>query len=295
MGFVKTPQELSVALGGDGVGGPNRFYHAEVYTILYETKPEIIERVLPPGLKPYEKPYVLFAFRDFRHINFDVPYQEPALVIPAVNKGRLGFYAIAMTLSTDIAAFSGRERAGYPKKCGIIRKKREGTQFTGSCERHGIRYATMHVDLNGKTNELYFKEEMKKLFTPPDPNHPTHGNHTINYNYMAHYGVWGKLMNSDEKAQLTVHWKETIPLEETVYGTGSIDYVWSDYDPWAELEVVKVIGAQLTTSESMLVELEVAEEIPIKEYAPYLFNKWDAYAPYQERNWDFKKHEGEVL
>jgi acetoacetate decarboxylase len=295
MGFVKTPQELSLAFGENGVGSCNRFYRGEVYSILYETKPEIIERVLPPGLKPYEKPYVIFHFRDFKHINFAIPYQEPALIIPAVNKGRLGSYAIAMTLSTDIAAFSGRERAGYPKKCGIIKKNRKGNLFTGSCERHGIQYATMRVDLNGITNEPYFKEEMKQLSMPPDPNHPIHGNHTINYNYQAPYGAWGSLINSDKKAQLTVNWKETVKLEETIYGTGSIDYLWSDYDPWAELEVVKIIGAQLTVSESALVDLEVAEEIPIQEYLPYMYNKWDVYAPYQERNWDYKKHDGEIL
>ena len=50
------------------------FYDCQITTILYETKPEIIARLLPPGLEPLDKPYVLLCFNDFQHINFARPY-----------------------------------------------------------------------------------------------------------------------------------------------------------------------------------------------------------------------------
>ena len=43
MGFVKTLEEISEKYRVKG-----EFYNAEVLTVYFETKPEIVERLLPP-------------------------------------------------------------------------------------------------------------------------------------------------------------------------------------------------------------------------------------------------------
>ena len=49
----------------------------------------------------------------------------------------------------------------------------------------------------------------------------------------------------------------------------------SEYDPWAEVEVVKPLGAIYTVGDnSMLPGKTIAEANPM-EFAPYAFLKWD--------------------
>jgi hypothetical protein len=60
MGFVKTPDEIaSRSLATFD------FYDAEMLTVLYETSPEIVERLLPPPLKPAQKPLAMAYLAHF--------------------------------------------------------------------------------------------------------------------------------------------------------------------------------------------------------------------------------------
>ena len=51
MGFVKTLEEISERYQKNG-----EFYDAEVLTVYFETKQEVVERLLPAPLKPAALP-----------------------------------------------------------------------------------------------------------------------------------------------------------------------------------------------------------------------------------------------
>ena len=52
MGFVRSYEELGRTARGKG--GLYEFYDAEMLTVMWETKREIVKRLLPPPLKPTE-------------------------------------------------------------------------------------------------------------------------------------------------------------------------------------------------------------------------------------------------
>jgi acetoacetate decarboxylase len=49
----------------------------------------------------------------------------------------------------------------------------------------------------------------------------------------------------------------------------------SDYDPWAEVEIVKLLGAMYTKGNNAMRPGEVVAEVDPAEFAPYAFLKWD--------------------
>ena len=49
------------------------------------------------------------------------------------------------------------------------------------------------------------------------------------------------------------------------------------HDPWAEIEVVKVLGGMYLQSENEMFPGEVLTEVDSKEFLPYSFIKWDWY------------------
>jgi acetoacetate decarboxylase len=59
------------------------------------------------------------------------------------------------------------------------------------------------------------------------------------------------------------------------FGEGEIIFKPSDYDPWAEVEVVKMLGAMYARGDNSMVAAKVVAEAEPMEYAPHAFLKWD--------------------
>jgi acetoacetate decarboxylase len=49
----------------------------------------------------------------------------------------------------------------------------------------------------------------------------------------------------------------------------------SDYDPWAEVEIVRVLGAIYTVGDNSMKSGTVVAEVDPIEFAPHAFLKWD--------------------
>ena len=76
MSFVKTYEEI---IGNSPESGD--FRDAEMLTLVWETTPEAIQKLLPPPLKPAQKPVALAFVANYPSTNFSLPYQESALLI----------------------------------------------------------------------------------------------------------------------------------------------------------------------------------------------------------------------
>ena len=104
MSFVKTYEEI---VGNSPASGD--FYDAEMLTLVWETTPEAIAKLLPPPLKPAQKPVMLAFVANYPSTNFSLPYQESALLIRASFEGQKGFYCLSMPVTNDMAMAGGRE------------------------------------------------------------------------------------------------------------------------------------------------------------------------------------------
>ena len=72
MGFKRTREEVCESLSG----GMCDFMESEVLSVFYETTPEAVKELLPPGLLPYKRPLICAGYNIFHKTNFEVPYLE---------------------------------------------------------------------------------------------------------------------------------------------------------------------------------------------------------------------------
>ena len=69
MGFVKNLAEIDqISRAGEA-----EFYDAEMVTVYWETRPEIVARILPPPLQPVERPLVSAFIANYPLTNFSLP------------------------------------------------------------------------------------------------------------------------------------------------------------------------------------------------------------------------------
>ncbi len=271
--FNKAQAEVA---GGAFIGKDTVFRPAEVFQILYETKAEKINRILPPPLVPYEKPYVIAAHTNFKDVSFDAGlcgpgYLETALYIPCSYQGVKGTFVVGMILNTDIGTFLGRERGGYPKKIGTVGYYYQGDRYVAFSARHGIPFVTLEGVLDGEPNDPDFLDEFNKAIIS-DPAFPEY---SYNYNFKWSPGVGGNLFLAQPLLMQGKKSKFNLG-EPKLLGKGKVTYVWSDDDPWGDLEVVRVLGCSLEVVESRLYAKGGAA-IPVDPdaFAPYAFYGWD--------------------
>lgn len=150
-----------------------------------------------------------------------------------------------------------------------------------------VTFAKMRVDLGEESDDPNIKAIFAELFAPAGDSFPGHEKHGINWLHVSPFADqgdrWDDMMKPDAPSvKVVAGWKTAEAVEPPKYGSGSIEFVWSDDDPWAELEVVKVIGARRTVSNVQLLEGEVVGEVPARDYAPHSYHGWDVYHEYMD-------------
>jgi acetoacetate decarboxylase len=262
MGFVKSFQEIMAAARTTA-----DFTEAEMVTVFWETKPDIVARLLPPPLKPAEYPLAMAFVAHYPKTNFDVSYREGALFLRAAYGGEEGNYCLAMPVTNDMAMCGGRELYGYPKKMAEISFEVHGDDAGGWVERHGFRYAEIRAKLTGTFNQPDAESKMPRQINDDGSlkgisftyrTYPQPGGGPLDYN------PW-------------LHRQETVLRPKSVrYGQGEIIFQPSPYDPWAEVEVVRMLGAvHVVGNNSMLGATALAAVDPM-QFAPYAFVKYDS-------------------
>jgi acetoacetate decarboxylase len=237
-------------------------FGAELAMVYYLTKSEIVERLLPPPLKPYKEPLVLAFVADYPKTSFCLPYKEGAILIAAEYNGTVGYYNPSMLVTNDIAMAGGREIMGYPKKIADIEYKKEETQISGSLTRHGIKFVELSVNLQEDSNEDRGGEILMALGEKPTPYY--------NYLFLNHPGT-AKVM----KAYLVELYLGQENFEGFEYGSGKISLNKSTYDPWYEVEVETILGGFWFTQDTIMKRGEIVTEVKPEDFAPYAYNRWD--------------------
>ncbi|MFX1355054.1 MAG: acetoacetate decarboxylase family protein [Promethearchaeota archaeon] len=263
MGFVKTPKELE-----DLKRKSFDFYDAEFMAVFWETKPEIVKRLLPPPLKPVKYPVAQAIIANYPKTNFGVIYKEAALFLFGEYNGVIGAYCLAMPVDNDMALIGGRELFGYPKKMSNIQFKKEGKTFEGWVERHGIRYFELKAELNNKLNA---KDAMKiVLDLGLNPSKPR----SITYNYKF---FRSPLYEGFDFNPRLIREEITMQASEMILGEAEVKLNVSKYDPWSEVDVERVLGCLYLKTNSQMQPGEVVAEIEQEKFEPYSFMKIDPY------------------
>ncbi len=263
MGFVKTLQEIMV-----NTRPTADFYGAEMLTIFWETKPEIVAKLLPPPLKPANQPIAMAFVANYPRTNFDVVYKESALFLRAVYNGEEGGYCLSMPVTNDMAMAAGREFLGFPKKIADIHFKRDGHSVEGWTERRGVRFMEVRAKLSGKFNDPAAQEILTAALKPG-----TDGAiNTISYNFKHFPAPEGGAFDYNPRL---VKQETVLRPKEMLLGEAEIVLRHSDYDPWVEVEIVRILGAIYMQGDNSMLRGKAVAEVGFMEFAPFAFLKWD--------------------
>jgi acetoacetate decarboxylase len=241
------------------------FIDAEMLGVYWETKPEVIEHLLPPPLKPSRRPIASAIIANYPKTNLGVSYIESALFITAEFDGEEGGYCLAMHTTNDMALVSGREIIGFPKKMGNIYLNRNKGEVEGWSERHGTRLLDAKVILNNKLNA----EDALELFLEIMTTNPV----IVTYNY-KHFP--GPIFEGFDYLPRLI--RAEIVFKPTQMKLGQVEMIKlgsSNNDPWGEIEVVRVLGAVYLKGTNSVLPGEVVAKVDPEEFAPFSFLKWD--------------------
>jgi acetoacetate decarboxylase len=262
MGFVKTFEQIMA-----NTRATTDFYDAEMLIVYWETKPEIIAKLLPPPLKPAVHPIAMAFVADYPSTNFDVSYRESALFIRAIHDSEEGSYCLSMPVTNDIAMAGGREVFGFPKKMADIHYRKDGDAVEGWTERRGIRFMEVRAKLTGKFNDPAAQDILMPTATATDG-----AIQAISFNYKHFPAPEGGAFDYNPRL---VRQETVFKPKEMQIGKAEIILKNSDYDPWAEVEVVKMLGAVYTKGDNSMLGGKVVAEVGPMEFAQYAFLKWD--------------------
>ena len=261
MGFVKSYEELGSTARGKG--GLYEFYNAQMLTVMWETRREIVKRLLPPPLKPTRRPLAMAFVAYYPRTNFCPPYYEGGLFLRATFKGVEGNYCLAMPVTNDMAMAGGREEFGYPKKMADIELKRSGNYIKAHVERHGVRFFEVSARLTGKPQS----EDFPSLMASKEKE-----GGIFNYNF-KHF------LSPDESAfdynPRLVRGRVIFRPNLVKWGEAEVRLTPSYCDPWAEIEVVKMLGAVYTVGNNTMLRGSVVAEADPAAFASYSLLKWD--------------------
>jgi acetoacetate decarboxylase len=262
--FVKSYQDLM------NRGRPTAdFTDAKMLNLVWETTPEAIAKLLPPPLKPAEKPLVFAFIADYPLTNFSVPYKESALLIRARYKGEEGFYCLSMPVTDDMAMAGGREGWGYPKKMANISFSRDGDTVTGYTERHGIKFMQVKAKLTGKVNnDNAALDEILAFGVKPDGEYS-------DKSYLFKHSPSPVADGIFDYPPLLVEGVTRFRPKTFTWAETEIELTPSAYDPWKEVPVERMLGGFYTVGDNSMLHGRVLQKVNELEFLPYAFLKWE--------------------
>jgi acetoacetate decarboxylase len=258
MSFIKSQEEIISRL--------RRPYqlHVERLTLAWETRADIVAKLLPPPLKPTPRPIALAYFANVPRTSFGEAYQEAGLFVQAEYRGEVGLYCLSMPVSDDMAMALGREALGLPKKIGRISLRRDGATVEGWVERRGVRVCEIRARLTGTFNTDDARDVL--LATGEAPRS------AVVFSF-KHFPAPDRT-GFDYPPRLIRRETRFDPASTEI---GEVDIVLrrSDLDPWAEVEVVRRLGAVYATGDDIITTGAVVDEVDGMTFLPYAFLKWD--------------------
>jgi acetoacetate decarboxylase len=250
MGFVKTPAELAAWFET-----PARLFPgATMLGATFETRPELVARLLPAPLTPAEQPTGLVFIAEYPRTNLGPGYREAALFLHCRHQEEAGTYCLSMPIdSAEVRCTNGRDIFGFPKKLAKIQLERSGTTVRGWVERHGVRFFELSVELMSSLDAL-------------PPNGPT-------FLFKASPRI--DLRPGFDGPVLLCRQQTEVALKSLEVGMPELTFRSSPKDPWAELEVVAPLAGFYLVSDNTMRPGEVLGPVDGAAYLPHYFKMID--------------------
>ncbi len=253
MGFTKTDRELAEYYELKF----RKFIGAKMMGVVFLTRPDIVEKLLPPPLEPTGANNGLMFIAEYPETNLGPGYREAALFLGCQYKGETGNYCLSMPIdSEESRLYNGRDIFGYPKKMANIHLEEDGDRVTGWVERHGIRFVEIETTLMSEIPGL----------PAPGPN----------FLFKAMPGI--DLSPGFDGPVLLCRQQTDIDMKNLRVGTAEVRLRDSDFDPWAEVEVEKVMVAYYLTSDNTMQPGSVLQEVDAEAYLPFYFKMTDFFS-----------------
>ena len=248
MGFVKTPEEIAHIQ--DTLAEP-RFLSAELLTIQYLTLPEIVERVLPPGLEPTDQPLAKVMMGRWGRSNVCHAFSGACFYVEARHGEHVGDYCLAMQMSSDAAINFGREVFGEPKKYAETTLTRSGNLIKGTVSRYGAPIISAEAIMESRegASEGGF----------------------VNFHYKFLPRADGRGLEWNPKLVMATFDAKISHLET---GKGTLSLANTALDPLGEIEVVKVLDASYVEADTYA-RCETLTEVDADAFLPYAYSKMD--------------------
>jgi acetoacetate decarboxylase len=261
MGFVKTAEEIARI---QAVLHEPRFFSAQMLSVQYLTKREIVKHVLPPGLEPTDSPLVTVMVGRWGRSNCVHAFAGGGLYVQARHRQHVGDYCLAMPMSTDAAIIFGRELFGEPKKQATTTLERKGDRIRGKCVRYGRPILSIDATMESvdRVSEGGF----------------------VNFHYKFLPNADGLGLQSDPALVMATFQTKVTRCER---GRGRVTLGNTIHDPLGEIEIVELVGASYVEGD-IVSRCETLASVKAADFLPYAYGKiddWSALDNLNDRPW----------
>ena len=249
MGFVKTQEELDQYFSL----GVRRFVGAQMMGVMFQTRPEIVAKLLPPPLEPTDSPDGLIFIAQYPETNLGPGYREAALYLKCRYQGEEGTYCLSMPITAEARMHNGRDIFGLPKKMANIHFERQGDQVYGYVERFGTRFVEIKIQLAGalpngpETGPTFLFKAMPRIDLQP--------------------GFDGPVLLAKQRT--------VVDAKTFEVGLPEITLRPSPTDPWADVEIVTVMAGFCMLSDNTMQPGEIIGEVDADAFLPHYFKMTD--------------------
>jgi acetoacetate decarboxylase len=188
-------------------------------------------------------------------------YREAALAVRAEAQGQEGFYFLAMPVTDNVGLIYGHESLGYPKKIADIAFYRRSREVRGWVERHGVRYFAVDARLTGSIDVPDAESALDETFDAA-------AGLVAMVAYSFKYCLAPTLEGFDYPPRLVreelVFWPRVIERGQAV-----VALLPSEYDPWSEVEVARMLGAVYMKGTRSVRKVQVIVEPDPPPYAEF--------------------------
>lgn len=263
MAFVMTRDELQRLRS---LRQKPEFRSAEMLLVFWETRLDIVARLLPPPLEPTPYPLATAFVAYYPETNFGPAYHEGALLLGAQFQGVPGNYCIAMLVTDDMAMAAGREAYGYPKKMAEIDFAKRGDDVAGRISRHGRTF----FEVNARVGPASVDEAVRSMISSGLALGDEGGTPAYLFkHFLAPGGV-----DFDYPPRL-VRQRNVLRPRRIEWSEAAISMPRSEDDPWHEVEVVRPLGGVFIVGDNTMLDGEVVAEVDADAFMPYAWSKWD--------------------
>ncbi|MEU2433946.1 acetoacetate decarboxylase family protein [Streptomyces sp. NPDC007861] len=217
---------------------------------VWETDPDVVAAVLPPPLKPAERPLVRANISKVELPGY--PLGAGSVAVAAAHGHQQGWYPLVMPMTHERALIGGREVFGEPKKLGEVTVERDGLVVRAALARHGIAFVEVRAAVSGP-------------LPLPDPAEK------VDFYFKCLPAVDGSGFDAEPVLVHCVRNEKVRRLERL---TGDVVLRESMYDPVADLPVRALV--ELTIGEKTTDQRgRVVERVAAQALLPYLHQRYD--------------------